>query len=229
MEPDPPAPRDQDGFRLAWPANETVEPFQPRDQPRDDQPEPDDAAQGAEPWVPPARDPAPAPAASLPLRDAAPSLDGGDTVAALAAVAARVDVLSSATVTFRNVVADKVSDYTERVSHAIAEHSSALEQAMKGRDRVIGEIGSDLHSLSTRLHQLEGSVEELTDLLGVFRSEVNGTLESIADQVQALRRRTAVRPASGRDELPEKRTRPAADNVSGKARSTSARRRPRQD
>jgi hypothetical protein len=196
METDPSSGRDQFGFRLEWPDDALAEPFEPRD----DEAEPEQAA-AAPPASAPSAVPqgfAARPPARPPLPESAAVLEGGP--ATLAAIAARVEGLTAATVTFRNALAGQVTEYTQRVSDAIAEQSASLELAIRGQHRAIGELTSQLHAVSGRLGEVTTSVDDLVQVVEQFRSDVAASLESISEEVRTLRRRTPVRPRAGRDD-----------------------------
>jgi hypothetical protein len=240
MEPDPPDERDELGFRLAWPADAAAEPLDlqgadagapaadgpaepPSDAVDDAGFEPPDAAPRPLPAPPPLRSPAPPPA------PVGPAIALGDDVAALAAVAARVDALSSATITFRNALAGQVTEYTQRVAQAIAEHAGGLDHAIRGQDRAMGEVTAQLRQVTGQLGQVASAVEAIVTNVDEFRAEVAAALEAMGEEVRALRRRTPVRPRGGleRAEL-DAITSAVADALREEGRPAPARRRPRQ-
>jgi hypothetical protein len=246
MEPDPPDERDELGFRLAWPADAAAAPLdlqgadaaspaadsapQPSSEPVDDASfEPPDADPRS---VPPRPSPPPRSMAPSPAPTPAPvghAIALGDDVAALAAVAARVDALSSATITFRNALAGQVTEYTQRVAQAIAEHAGGLDHAIRGQDRAMGEVTAQLRQVTGQLGQVASAVEAIVTNVDEFRAEVAAALEAMGEEVRALRRRTPVRPRGGleRAEL-DAITSAVADALREEGRPAPARRRPRQ-
>lgn len=230
MQRDPADERDELGFRLEWPADALVEPYE-REEREESEPAEDG---GSSDFAPPADrgDAPPPPPAAPPRQVSAPAslLDAialSDDVAGLAAVAARVDALSSATVTFRNAMADQVSESAHRVAQSISEQTAELEHALRGQGRAIDALGGDVGALTTRLHDVVASVEALGQVVEDFRSEVGAALEAIAEEVRTLRRRTPVRPRSAREEGEDAGPTGAAV-LRAEGRTTAARRRPRQ-
>jgi hypothetical protein len=118
-----------------------------------------------------------APLADLDLTPDTAGLEG-----VLAAIAGRVDVLSSTTVTFRQAVVERVSELFARTAELIADHAkdnAEIRQDIRRSLDAIEEIG-------------EVAAQTMADLAS-HRSEVMGALEAIAEEVRGLRRRTTVR------------------------------------
>ena len=103
---------------------------------------------------------------------------------ALAAVAARVDALASATVTFRNIVSDRVSETFMRTAELVSEQAAATAATRRDVARCLDAVAA----VTDRVSSIEAE-------LVAHRSEVMAALDAIADEVHGLRRRTPVRAA----------------------------------
>lgn len=219
MESGSPADRDQFGFRLEWPADALLEPFEAEEAESVDAEVADDAeATPLSPYAPggsaaavtPAASPRPEPRPAPPLPPrpktlpATPAIALDDPVAGLAAVVARVEALSSTTVTFRNAIADQVTDYTHRVSQAMAEQAAEVDRAVRAQDHAVRDLGGQLGQLTADLGAVLAAVDGLVVGLAELRAEMQASLDGISDEVRTLRRRTAVKPraAAGDEDRP---------------------------
>lgn len=218
MESDSPAERDQFGFRLEWPADALLEPFEAEESEQvDDEVDDETEDTSLSPYAPGGSAPpsaAPTAAASTiappppprptpPLAPrpkpvpATPAIALDDPVAGLAAVVARVEALSSTTVTFRNAIADQVTDYTHRVSQAMAEQAAEVDRAVRAQDHAVRDLGGQLGQLTADLGAVLAAVDGLVVGLAELRAEMQASLDGISDEVRTLRRRTAVKPRAG--------------------------------
>ena len=173
------------GVRLEWPMDPIGEPFAPPDA-GDAEAPPEEAPRVAAPpyaAVTPSRPSRPAAMESLPSMASAlaeqPSAEG---VATLAAIAARVDVLAAVTTTFRNQLADRISqteDHLSELVHLQREVPAGLETRV-GR----------------RLDQIEAAVAGAVRTMSDVSTAVGGiqeALAALAEDVQGVRRRVAMR------------------------------------
>ena len=207
VEPDsarePDDNEDPFGVRLEWP-EELI--GAPMDRPAASMDRPtaasEDAAEPPAPeedaWSPP---PSPAPAASpapppRPEPEVAPPRPAPDDASRelIAGVVARVEALTAATVTFRNLVSDRVSEYTERVIQATAATAAEADEQRRTNERALAELRSGLTRTNAAVERLAAAVEAVPSELERISTDLAAQLERVADEVQTLRRRTAVRP-----------------------------------
>jgi hypothetical protein len=159
-----------------------------------------------------ARDPE-QPASAAPPSGPSPILSE-ESREVLAGVVARVEALTAATVTFRNLVSDRVSEYTERVIQATAAAAAEADEQRRMNDRTLADIRTGLARSNAAVERLAATVEALPSELDRVAAELGAKLERVADEVQTLRRRTAVRPRAatrgdvGEDDAPPPRRPP---------------------
>lgn len=216
-------PEDPFGVRLEWPEELVGAPL---DRPVAAEPpatattstavvEPAAARQAPSSWAPPTPappplvspppapepEPEPAPTPAAPPLAAPPPVLSEESREVLAGVVARVEALTAATVTFRNLVSDRVSEYTERVIQATAAAAAEADEQRRMNDRALADLRTGLARTNAAVERLAATVEELPSELDRVAGELGTQLERVIDEVQTLRRRTAVRPrATGRDE-----------------------------
>ena len=178
--------------------------------------EPAAARQAASSWAPPTPEPpplvspppapdperSPAPAPSAPPLGAPSPVLSEESREVLAGVVARVEALTAATVTFRNLVSDRVSEYTERVIQATAAAAAEADEQRRMNDRALADIRTGLARTNAAVERLAATVDGLPAELERVAADLSAQLDRVTDEVQTLRRRTAVRPRSaGRAEL----------------------------
>jgi uncharacterized coiled-coil protein SlyX len=201
VEPSEQARDEEFGVSLRWPVDPVGEPLElgGLEDAADDEdaagaPAEDPAPTQYELRPPPLAARAPSPTASV-LEEL--SLRGPDGIPrALAAIAARIDSLTSAITVFRSATSDRLSEYTERVTRSVAATASGLEAYRAAQEQGLAELRS-------LLAQMNRSVESLAGELAVVQGELREELATIAGEVQALRRRTSIRARPGGTGLPD--------------------------
>jgi hypothetical protein len=193
------------GVQLEWPDEQLGEPFEAssRDDAADAAPAP--APAPASPPAPaeptPFRAPAPEPTLATPIVERPPgelaaALGEEDVAVVLARVLARVDALTSATTTFRNVVSDRVSEYTERVVQVASGTAADLEEQRRLAQRDMTEVRTGVANAHAAIDRLARSVDALAAEVERISTDLGGQLDRVVDEVQTMRRRTAVRSAA---------------------------------
>jgi hypothetical protein len=114
------------------------------------------------------------------------------SAAALAAIAARVDVLTATTTTFRNMVSDQVNSYVHHTREMVADLVGRNAEA-RADARTIVQIGADVAACREGLRDMSAALEELTDKVTHQIGAIVVGLERLTDEVTAIRRRTPVR------------------------------------
>jgi hypothetical protein len=202
---DPGAGRDEDDFgvQLEWPADAGGDPFDLPDRDASEPSPPDEPAAPPPPVDDPSawRPPPPEPRYDPPPRiDPAPSMGpaltslpaGAEGLGPLlAAVAARVDALSTVTVTFRNLMSDHVAHQGQRLESALREQAVENEEHRRRQDEAMRQLREELRGIAAEVRQLTAAVQAGAS---GGQGDLRATLTELLDEVRSLRRRTPVRP-----------------------------------
>lgn len=207
------------GVQLEWPDELLSEPYEPAT--RD--------ASAADAVTPPRRDPGPptafvAPAGAMTTPAAPTEVASGasvapptspeplrlenDLIVMLAKVVARVDALSSTTATFRNLVSDRVSEFTERVVQVASDTAADVEMQRRLAVKDMGDLRSGMAWTNAAVDALTASVAALAGDVERVSQELGSQLERVAEEVQTLRRRTAVRSRATAGTEPDEKPAP---------------------
>jgi hypothetical protein len=128
--------------------------------------------------------------------------------AALAAIALRLDALTSATALLRNSVNDRLTEYGEQALRVQAASGRDLEDYRRLHDRSLTEIDAGLTASEEALHRLErATTDAITDLDRISRH-----FDSRLDRVQELVTDVANAPAPAPTDLG-----PVLDHIGGLA------------
>jgi hypothetical protein len=210
------------GVQLEWPEEQLAEPYEPPARESAPAPAPPPATSFAPPGAVPM---APTPVRAAP---ASPDPVGRDAVAAdprsegaspasdevqlvLGKVVARVDALTAATTTFRNLVSDRVSEYTERVVQVVSGTVADIDEQRRLSERDMTQLRSGMARANAAIDRLTASVDTLAAEIDRVAGELGSQLDRVTDEVQTLRRRTAVRSrsvADAEDDVPPSPRRP---------------------
>jgi len=198
------------GVRLDWPADAFADPYDgPGPGPAVDEPEPVDGPAFAPPSEPPKPRATPP---VMPVTPTPPSMAdalagvadaGGPGLSrALAAIAARVDVLSSTTVTFRNLVSDRYQEQTRWVSELMSETTAEIARATRVQERAVNELRTQVEEVWRLLLEMSASTTALAAAFDAHVTETGAALAGITEELQGIRRRMQVRsrPASDADD-----------------------------
>jgi ABC-type transporter Mla subunit MlaD len=104
---------------------------------------------------------------------AGPEGDGGALVAtsglridtlqsATAGLSTRIDALLASTTSYRSLITDRISDYSEQVTRMARTQASDLEEYRHATDRVIAELRRSVLDSEEALHRIGTRVDELT-------------------------------------------------------------------
>lgn len=197
------------GIRLEWPADPAGEPFDPRAitaaPPEKATEEPTEEA------ARPAREPV-----DMPTHWAGPvdisafadrSEPGTGDVRALAAIAARVDVLAASTTTFRNMVSDQLNKYLSQTRELSAEAASRAELYRQAQERGIEQLGTHVAACRQGVQELSRAVEDLAQTVAAQFEDLTTRLAELTSEVTAIRRRTSLRPREASADQPAERAR----------------------
>jgi hypothetical protein len=220
MESTSESPDEDFGVRLQWPVDPVGEPF--------DAPSPSDADESAveedplgfvadsarEAPLTPSLTQADAPSRPAPVVvEALASLQPGEAssaASALAAVAGRVDALAAATVTFRDLVAQRLSEERTRIDGLVRSLASDLRAERGSQAGALNELGEAMARAADVQRRLTEMVDDLSVRVDTLAAEVTSALQDATSELQTIRRRTTVR-AKGGSSLGEADLRAIAD------------------
>jgi hypothetical protein len=216
-------PDDDFGVRLEWPGDRTSEPFiAPVSSDSATIDDDEDLVSGAKPRLVSARPAPPAPpdpttqASFVSVLEAleTPRLpESASAVAMLAAVVGRVDALTAATLTFREVAAQRVQHQASHVENLIGDLSTDLRAGQSRQDGLLREVRSALEQVVASQDRLAEIVDDLGYRLATLTEETAAGLARVAADLQAIRRRTPIRARTGSS---------TADDVGAMADASSA-------
>ncbi|MEY2477463.1 MAG: hypothetical protein QOG87_2778 [Actinomycetota bacterium] len=112
---------------------------------------------------------------------------------ALAAIAARVDVLSSTTVTFRNLVSDRYQEQTRWVSELMTETTAEISRVTRVQERAVADLRTQLDEVWRLLLEVSASTDTLAAAFDAHVANTGSALASLAEELKGIRRRTPVR------------------------------------
>lgn len=245
---EPGSARDEDDFgvQLEWPADAGGDPFDlpdreiPEAAAEERAPSPPAAPEDPSAWRSPPAPPSPAPRYDPPPRvEPAPSMGpaltslpvGAEGVGPLlAAVAARVDALSTVTVTFRNLMSDHVAEQGQRLESALREQAVEGEEHRRRQDEAVRQLREELRGVAAEVRQLAALLQ--AGSAGSNGSDqIQETLTELLDEVRSLRRRTPVRSRAQASSLDADQVQAMAEAVAEALQAAPARpvpnRRPR--
>lgn len=195
----PQDPGDELSVRLQWPADD----MEPADAVRIEPPASRSADEAAPALVDAEPEPVdwdesgPAPVVAVSEVTMSPGEVAFGVENALGAISARIDSLTSATTTFRNMVGDRMGDYETRFGKLADSIASDLDDERAWLEQALGILHHGVSEAIEAMRRITATVDELAADVASFQEETSAAVAVLTDEVQGLRRRTSVKPRGG--------------------------------
>jgi hypothetical protein len=105
--------------------------------------------------------------------------------ARMGAIAVRVDALASTTALLRTVIADRLSDYSNQVSRAQAQHRRDLEEHNRGHDRRLADIEVMVRECEEAVRRLETTASKLLVRVEGIAAEIGSEVVGLGERLEA--------------------------------------------